>query len=223
LCCIDAGAPVLVDCVFESNTAGYGGAVASYNGSAPTLNGCRVTGNHAWTEGGALLAHGSAQLTLTGCTLDANDVSLDGIVIARDAAMISLLGCTVTGNIGAACLWLGAGAAIALDRTIVAFQVDGAAVECEGAEAPRLTCCDVFGSAGGDWTECIADQLGMDGNLSLDPLFCDPAAGDWTLHADSPCGPGNPDCGQIGAWPLGCGPSPARPTSWGAVKARFLR
>lgn len=223
LCCIDASAPVVVDCAFENNTTSYGGAVAAYNGSAPALTNCRLTGNHAWTDGGALLAEGSAQMALTGCTLDANDASMDGIVTARSSSTISLLGCTLAGNAGTACLWVGTGATMILDRTIVAFEIDGAAVHCEDIEGPSLTCCDIFGNAGGDWTECIAGQLGAGGNLSADPLFCDPLTSDWTLHADSPCGPTNPDCGLIGAWPVGCGPSPAEPTSWGAVKARFLR
>ena len=34
-----------------------------------------------------------------------------------------------------------------------------------------MTDCDVYGNEGGDWTDCIADQLGQDGNISADPLF----------------------------------------------------
>jgi hypothetical protein len=47
-----------------------------------------------------------------------------------------------------------------------------------------------------------AGQYGINGNISEDPLFCDPEAGDFTLHGDSPCAPysaPNPECGLIGA------------------------
>jgi hypothetical protein len=67
-----------------------------------------------------------------------------------------------------------------------------------------LTCCDVYGNEGGDWVGCIADQYGIDGNISEDPFFCE---GSLYLSSDSPClyGP----CGQIGAHGQGCfGPHP---------------
>jgi len=67
-------------------------------------------------------------------------------------------------------------------------------------------CNDVWGNAGGNWIG-ISDPTGEGGNISLDPMFCDPAAGDLTLASESPCLPGNPgngDCGQIGALGLGC-------------------
>ena len=82
---------------------------------------------------------------------------------------------------------------------------------CYGAgSTPLLTCCDVYGNAGGDWVGCIASQSGIGGNISLDPLFCDAANGDYGLEGDSPCAPDyNPNCGLIGAWPTGCGGSGA--------------
>ena len=46
----------------------------------------------------------------------------------------------------------------------------------------------------------------MNGNLSADPLFCNPDLADFRLQDDSPCAPGG-ECGLIGAWPVGCGPS----------------
>ena len=60
----------------------------------------------------------------------------------------------------------------------------------------------------------------MNGNIALDPLFCDPAAEDWRLCAESPCAPGAGGCGLIGALPVGCScPIAAEPATWGRVKA----
>jgi len=55
-----------------------------------------------------------------------------------------------------------------------------------------------------------------------DPLFCDAAAGDYRLCADSPAAEGTE--GAYGAFGVGCGacnPLPARSTSWGGMKTMF--
>ncbi len=47
-----------------------------------------------------------------------------------------------------------------------------------------------------------------DGNIHLDPMFCDPEGGDLSLHADSPCLPGlrqGYECPRAGALDVGCG------------------
>lgn len=87
-----------------------------------------------------------------------------------------------------------------------------------------LACCDIYGNEGGDWVGGIAQFLGINCNISEDPMFCDPENDDFTLDCSSPCAPGNnPPCGPIGAWPVGCGPSPAVTTTWGALKSLFSR
>ena len=65
-----------------------------------------------------------------------------------------------------------------------------------------MECCDVYGNVGGDWVGPIADQLGLDGNFSADPCFCDAESGDFHLWNYSPCA--QEGCGLIGAWPVGC-------------------
>jgi hypothetical protein len=69
-----------------------------------------------------------------------------------------------------------------------------------------VSCNDVWGP-GQSWANACAGQAGMNGNFSADPRFCDPAAEDYRLSADSPCAPENapPGCGLIGALPVGCG------------------
>lgn len=70
------------------------------------------------------------------------------------------------------------------------------------------------------------NQEGINGNISLDPLFCDPDADDYSIASASSCLPGNHpdgvDCGTIGAFGEGCaGPVPVVDASWGAVKSLF--
>jgi hypothetical protein len=111
-----------------------------------------------------------------------------------------------------------------IDNTIIAYCPSGEAIRCAAA---TLTCCDVYGNAGGDYVGCIADQLGINGNFSACPSFCDAGGGDFTLCDESPCLPGNhpdgSDCGLIGAWGEGCvcGPSATESATWGSIKARY--
>jgi hypothetical protein len=114
-----------------------------------------------------------------------------------------------------------------------------------------ISCCDFFGNAGGDWIGCgIEGQHGINGNFSADPLFCGPMDGSTpmivsdasalTLHADSPCLPGNhpdgEDCGLIGAYGQGCGvavfgniaqpmpridPASVETATWGRIKSGY--
>ena len=109
------------------------------------------------------------------------------------------------------------------ENTIIAFSRWGAAVAGAGT-LPILACCDIYGNEGGDWVGVIEDQYGINGNISADPLFCDPENGDFTLHEDSPCAPFTPpneECDLIGAWPVGCEVTAIHSTSWGGIKAMF--
>jgi hypothetical protein len=116
------------------------------------------------------------------------------------------------------------GASLMIQNTIIAFSSLGEAVSWDEHGDVELTCCDLFGNAGGDWVGPIGGQFGVDGNIAANPLFCDSDNGDFRLHEDSPCAPDvNPECGLIGAWPVGCGPTPVEETSWGAIKAMFRK
>jgi hypothetical protein len=109
-----------------------------------------------------------------------------------------------------------------LEWTILAFSLYGGAVMA--GHGVTLSCCDIYGNVGGDWVDYIASQYGINGNISEDPLFCDPENLDFTLHADSPCAPftpPNPECDLIGAWPVGCGSTPTVATTWGQIKTLF--
>ena len=110
-----------------------------------------------------------------------------------------------------------------LENTIVAFCTGGPGLGVyDGAVPPSVSCTDLYGNSGGDWVGCIADQAGLDGNFSADPLFCDPENGNFTIQSNSPCAPpGATGCGLIGALPVGCGPVSVESESWGRIKGRY--
>jgi hypothetical protein len=115
-------------------------------------------------------------------------------------------------------------AAVALERCIIARSTQGEAITCASTDV-TLICCDLYGNEGGDWSGCISDQYGVDGNFSADPLFCldDNPDEPYSLREGSPCLPENSPCGDlVGAFGQGCGPaSPVEAASWGAIKSMF--
>lgn len=66
-------------------------------------------------------------------------------------------------------------------------------------------CCDVFENGLDDFYG-LPDPTGSDGNISADPLFCDPGADDYHLMTGSPCIPlaSTPTCSRMGALEIGC-------------------
>jgi hypothetical protein len=185
--------PRVIDCEFRSNRAGYGGALS---GSFALISGCTFVDNVADIQCGAI-GLGLEPGVLENCTFVRNVAPTGGALQAMSAS-VSATNC------------------------ILASNLCGGAISLYGSGSISLTCCDIYGNEGGDWTEPIADQLGAGGNVWLDPLFCDLAADDFALHADSPCAPDQSGgCGLIGAWPVACEASPVTPSTWGAIKALY--
>lgn len=185
----------IADCVFRENEArsapfGTGGAIMIQN-EGPLIERCLFVGNDTDAGASALFCLGSAA------------------PIIRSSTFVR--------NVGAFCVFSGADSSPVFENCIIAFN-QGTAVECFSGF--QFTCSDIYGNSEGDWTGCIADQVGVNGNLHEDPLFCDADSDDWTLRSDSPCAPSG-DCGLIGALDVGCGPVPVISASWGGVKAAF--
>ena len=134
--------------------------------------------------------------------------------------------CTFYGNVagwGGSAIWSNSSHTALIDNTVIAGGLGAEPIDCSGFPPPVLSCCDIHGNAGGDWIGCIADQLGIGGNISEDPRFGDLANEDYTLADDSPCAEeNNAECGQIGAWPIGCShPVPVEMTTIGRIKSGF--
>lgn len=224
-----SGMVELTECEFISNSASYFGSGASITGGHAAITRCAFVGN--WHEpaygtgyGGGLGLR-NCRGEITDCTFVANKAYMGGGAYVRSSLdPSSFVGCTFVecgSGIGGGILVEGPAVAV-IDRSIIAFTDYGDAVQCEGEGSFQITCSDFYGSEGEDWPSCVAEQLGISGNMSADPLFCDVAASDFRLHGDSPCAPGaSPECGLIGAWEVGCGLTQVNTSTWGAVKARF--
>lgn len=225
--------PTFEECLFEGNDAPASGGGCSVYANSSTfveIADCDFIGNEAANGGGVNCIHG--HLTVNGCLFVGNSTTayIGGAIRVYECASVEIASCTMVGNQALSGSGVhAAGCAIDVDRTIVAFGEGsygqgGEGISCSSGAEASVSCSDVYGNASGDWVDCIEDQYGINGNISEDPLFCDPESGDFTLQDCSPCAPftpPNPECDLIGARPVGCGGSPAIKTSWGGVKALF--
>ena len=220
------GSATLTGCSFTTNSANLGGAVHFQNSSLTAAH-CSVSNNSAVALGGGVMSAGGCATELTMCTFDGNSATYQGAALhVGSGASLAASGCTFFGNASLTGTGLAVddAAPMTVENCVIAFGSDGDAVSCNGAVAPSLACCDIFGNAGGDWEGCIAALLGTDGNICEDPLFCGDANPEepYTLHENSPCAQeNNPACGLIGAWGVACGVTAVEEMSWGSLKAMF--
>lgn len=214
--CRDHGDAYFENCVFESNVAANG-AFLCYHAS-PTLVGCRFSNNFASATGGAVFLQDDCDPTFINCLFENNTTHGYGGAIYNDER------CAIGGNsqpVITNCTFVGnaapTGAVLFNDQhspscpaipvftnCLLAFNTGSPAVVNRGGN-PQFSCTDIYGNPAGDWTGDIASQAAGNGNFSADPLFCDAAAGNWSLKTESPCAPLNNSCHtNIGAFGVGC-------------------
>ncbi len=193
------------DCTFSGNTifTGSGGAVACASSEAQFTR-CIFSRNVCTLAGGALELTSSNPI-FTNCTFNLNSAGKGGALSSKNSKPI-LTNCTFAGNIApqGSAIYSSRFSDVLLIRSIIA---DGSAPPCycepDNCFISLSSCC-LFANQGGDWTGCIAHLISLSGNISADPLFCDPDNYNWLLKPDSPCLPANQpqSTGRIlGAWP----------------------
>jgi hypothetical protein len=247
---VDGGSATLTGCSFMRNLAwdpfgsrfGGGGLVCS---GQTELVDCMFEDNCCWDYPGGGLYFlpntPSDRLVMTGCTFAGNRLEepygggsamAAGYMWSSDEGSVEITNCTFVGNTNAgyneaAALSTIGDFDVVIENTIIAYTDSGPAISCIRGGTLTVRCSDFFGNDGGDWTACVAGQLGVSGNISADPLFCDTLSGDYRLETCSPCLPGNHpdgyDCGvPIGAFCSGCACGEAtEATTWGAIKAMY--
>jgi hypothetical protein len=201
----------LVESEFIGNDAWSAGGIGAV-GPQITIVRCNVSENRALTSGDAGgIGCVSPMLAIRECIVTRNSCydygMAEGILIQSSTGVIDA--CTVARNFSShssGAIWI-VESEIEVRNTIIASNSGRAFTDCWYSQV-SVGCSDLFGNTESD--DPCGDDLG--GNFSGDPLFCDPANGDYTLDWASPCLPGNHpdgvDCGLIGARDAGCGTLP---------------
>ena len=216
----------LTDCRFVGNQAPEGGAIScSY--FVPAISFCHFAENRAELRGGAIAFDYTLfapDQPVRSCVFVGNHSDGDGGALSVNISGPNLVSMTFVGNTAD-----GAGNAIyydavrsvqVLDRCLIVGSGEGAAIACGMGGPPTLTCSNLFDPIHDEWAGCAASQLGVSGNISADPLFCDAEHGDYRLDPGSPCLPANNTCGLlIGALGEGCEETPVALASFTATPA----
>ncbi len=200
----------LVNCTFFGNRAVHGAAIYIDDESTTRIEGCRFLFNTADQHGGGLQVNGQSWVEVEDCIFWRNWARWGG-ALGCDYAIVLDRGNTYAQNGSSSTCAVGAyGGSIVMERSIVAFTTNGAAIDNETGTV-WLYCCDLFGNAGGDWIGWLGVQLGVEGNICADPQFCDLPLGILDVRESSPCRPAlaaacEGTCGRMGAGRVGCGP-----------------
>ena len=226
--CIAGSSPVFIDCLFHDNTSGAGGylggggAFVMY-GSA-VFSGCHFAANHSIT-GGGICSWTAASTVIEHCVIERNVASeFGGGIYCYQDQLLAVTSTTIVRNGAPSAGGILMGSTITTLENVIIVHNQGEAVGGSPGSPPVVTCCDIYGNTGGDWAGPVAGHNGVDGNISLHPLFCsnDNPDDPYSLHSNSPCAPEfNPACGLIGARGVGCGASAVEQASWGVIKAMY--
>jgi parallel beta-helix repeat protein len=206
----NSSSPTIRRCVISGNEAqnDAGGGLYSIMGSAMVVD-CEVTGNTAGYGGGGLFSGTSSTINILRTLIAGNSSgSIGGGVYS--AAGMTMSFCTVADNRTG---YYGAGVEVFqgpdnhIYNSIIAFNRESEGIFTISGDI-AIRCSDVYGNEGGDYGGSTADMTGPL-NISLDPLFCGAAAGDYHLDAASPAlDPPDQSCPDVmGAFGVRCGDS----------------
>ncbi|GJM43809.1 MAG: hypothetical protein DHS20C21_06510 [Gemmatimonadota bacterium] len=213
---------------WDAQTTGTGGGIGAYVASGTIRN--NIFRNcQAALGSGAYMQF--CDLTVENNLFVNNTCHSGGGVLAVAGGTPTIRNNTLVGSIaplglhGAAVF--ASGASMTFENNIITGSVGGTAVYCANMGGGTFGCNDVWGNLDGAFGGSCVDSVGASGNVSLDPLFCNPGASDYGMCVDSPAVTG--PCGVIGYQPTtgncpACFPTPVAELeflSWGKVKSRY--
>lgn len=182
---------------------GNGGAVYCFQSAGAIIADCRFLQNVAFGGGGVYSGNGSG-VAMVECELIANVADLGGAVRLFNVGTLDAESCTFcrnTATVQGSAFYGAATSDIEVTQSIISHGLGAEVVSCNSGTTATLTCSDVYENFGGDWTGCIAGQLGSNGNIREDPDYCNLSIYDLSLQAGSPCVAA---CGLMGANDVGC-------------------
>ncbi len=167
----------ITNCLLQDNTAGDSGGALSLMGTTTTITGSVLAGNLGGMAGGALHCQSCAPV-LRQCTFYANGADGEGTVMNLNQAAPVLEACLITDS-----------------NNQLVTAIDG---------TPIIRNSNVFSQSTPSWPSILSDQLGINGNMTHDPMYCNAIAGDFHLRSGSPC-LASDRSDRIGALGQGCG------------------
>ena len=182
---------IIIDCLITKNQAKGGGGIQSHR-SSPTITGCRISENTAGTGGGVLLTESSVVVTNT--LVYKNQADYGGGILCWSDSLLFLHSCTITDNIA----MYGGGLFFSESDTMLVNSIlhqNSGSINKEPQQiyfgkSDQSTVADIsYCLIQGGRTGVISDETVTlkwgSGNISNDPMFVDPTAGDYRLQDNS--------------------------------------
>jgi len=184
---VDHSSPKIVNVICRDNYAANGAGIMIVKGS-PIIRNCSFSDNRA-IDGGGLMGLDSANVTIENCLISGNICDLRGAgVSAQSGCTLRLINCTISNNHAAMGVGIAAWESNYIIRnSIISFSETGTSVYAYGQSILTFTYSDIYGNEGGDWVEPISNQLGINGNISVNPSYVDTSICNFCLTQNSPC------------------------------------
>jgi hypothetical protein len=182
---------------FDNTGTVHGGGVYLYSGDETISNNLFVDNSCSW-RGGAICVVVNTAPTIVGNTIVGGSGSEGGGIYAGSETGV-----------------------VDMHNNIITGFTDGYGIyygNYPGSPSPVSECNDLFANLPGNYYGLAAGTH----DIADDALFCDAAAGDYSLDTRSPCAPAHqPTCGLMGAFGVACGPTASESRSWGNVKVLY--
>lgn len=162
------------NCIINDNACGCWGAGVYCNiGSSPILINCEISNNHAGDDGGGIFTWNGGTATLVNCNLNDNSAVVTGGAISSFGGGddVSLINCCLANNDAP------------FGSAVLGWDVNIANSIIWGDSAAELI---YQNSATIQYSTVQGGYPGV-GNIDRDPMFVDPADGDYHLQIGSPC------------------------------------
>lgn len=198
-------ANTIIDCAGSANNQ-HCGLIITGRANDAAVDGFTIKNGYINSGGGLRIQ--SSSITVRNCVIAYNVATTSGGGVWCKGSDPAFINCTFVGNssmAGGAIFVLGTSSPT-LTNCIVAFSEEGGGIYSnESSSQPTAVCCNVFDNLDGNYAGSTAGQSGINGNIELDPQFCNPESGEFGLQNSSPCLPANNGCGiLIGALQSGC-------------------
>jgi hypothetical protein len=195
----------------DASSGGTGGGLY-VTGASVSITGSDYVANSAdFAAGGMHIDNAASPIVTQTLIAESSATTLATAMYLTACTNATISQSTIANNTGAFAggngIYLGSGAA-AFSNNIFAFNGGGGTslgdgVACLGGASATFSCNLAFGNTAANYTGC-PDPTGSDGNVALDPLFCDTVAGDYRIGTGSAAAAAQSGCGDMGSEDVGC-------------------
>jgi len=200
IACTENSAPKIVYNEFVANSSVGGGAIFCDNSSATiSYNTFR---NNSASGGGAIFCKNYSDAFIHHNLFKKNSSSYRGGALYCFWDYSTILNNTLDSNSApdGSGICNGVASSVTVENNIISNST-GSGLFSYPDDLPVLSHNDVWNNYGGNYIGCLPGP----GDISADPLFCDPENGDYYLHGTSPCLDAGQGGADMGAFSLGCG------------------